>query len=385
MADLTQRVNITTVAAEAGVGVGTVSRVLNGSPQVREATRRRVLDVIGRLDYRPNRVAAALSRGTTSSVSVMVTDLTRPSVVERLAGVLAVLDQHGYDTVVLNVEAPEQRDRYLTALATQRRADGVIMVSLPLGKAHTDVLGAAGIPLVMVDATATGIVRYMIDNVAGGRLATEHLLGLGHRRVAFLGEATVRSFSFASTELRLRGYKLARRDAGEPAESDVIRLVPGRGAEVSVMEAANELIDLGPRPTAIFAASDVHAMGVLHAVEQRGLRVPEDISLVGFDDVESAALVGLTTVRQPLYESGAQAAKRLCQLMSGEPGSGRNVVLPVELVDRHSTGPPGGAGAGSGTSVPEARAAGPPRANRDGLHPTRTRRSGSATALPEPV
>jgi DNA-binding LacI/PurR family transcriptional regulator len=337
---LQRRVNIGMVATSAGVGVGTVSRVLNDSPHVRESTRQRVLDVMAKLQYHPSRLATALSRGTTGSVAVMVTFLTQPSVVERLAGVISVLDEEGYDTVVFNVETAKQRDRHVTGLASQHRADGIIAVSLPLAKEQTETFKAAGLPVVIVDTDTPGTSRFVIDNVDGGRLATNHLLGLGHRRIAFVGDSGDPALGFSSSDHRLRGYRAALRDAGVHTDEDLVRITDGPRCADDGVSAAEALIANKQPPTAIFAASDVQAMRVLHVVEQRGLRVPDDISLIGFDDIEAAALARLSTVRQPLHESGVLAARRLCWLLDGNTGRPHRTVLPLEVIHRGSTSPP---------------------------------------------
>ena len=174
-----RRVTIADVAADAGVGVGTVSRVLNGGEQVRESTLRAVLDSIDRLGYRPSHAAAALVRGTPRTVSLIVAHLTRPSTVVRVASALAVLEEQGYDAIVYNVDSPLERDRHLEALLPTHRADGVLAVGLPLSRDQLDQFSRAGIALVSVDAANAGVPQTVIDDVAGGRLATGHLIAPG--------------------------------------------------------------------------------------------------------------------------------------------------------------------------------------------------------------
>src|SRR5437762_1084122 len=169
------RVTIADVAAASGVGVGTVSRVINGGTNVRESTRRSVLTVIKQLGYRPSYLAASLSRGTPRTIAIVVPHLTTPSAVMRLAGSLAVLDEQGYDTVVCNVDTPGQREHHLTALTSRYRVDGVIVVSLRLSRQWLASFRRAGLPLVAVDAALTGVPPTVIDHVAGCRLATGHL------------------------------------------------------------------------------------------------------------------------------------------------------------------------------------------------------------------
>ncbi|HKB29493.1 MAG TPA: LacI family DNA-binding transcriptional regulator [Streptosporangiaceae bacterium] len=327
------------MAAEAGVGVGTVSRVLNGGANVREATRRKVLEVMGRLGYRPSHLAAALSRGTPRTVAVVVPYLTRPSVVVRLAGALAVFDERGYDTVVCNVETPQQRDRHLKALVARHRADGVVVVSLHLTGRHLFSFGQARVPMVMIDAEAPGVPRTVIDDVLGGRLATEHLLSLGHRRIGFVGDSLPAGadvdLGFVSSRRRLDGYRRALRTAGIGYDPALVKC--GSHDAAVAAELAAGLLALPSPPSGIFAASDTQAIGVLTAADKSGVRVPDQLSVIGFDDIEAAALLGLSTVRQPLKRSGAEAAGRLCALLSGTPVRPMRQELALEVVRRSSS------------------------------------------------
>src|ERR1700751_1462868 len=185
---ISRRVRIADVAARADVGVGTVSRVLNGSPHVRERTRERVLEAISQTGYRPSRLAAGLSRGTPGSVAIIVPLLTRPSVVARLAGVIEVLDAEGYDTIVCNVETPAQRDRQLRMFADGHRAAAAVVISLRLSAAHLPQPAAARMPIVVVAPAIRGVPHTIVDDARGGRLAAGHLIGLGHRRIGFIGD-----------------------------------------------------------------------------------------------------------------------------------------------------------------------------------------------------
>src|SRR6201986_660817 len=216
---VSKRVRIADVAMRAGVGVGTVSRVLNGSPHVREATPRRILGAIEQRSYRPSRLAAGLSRGTPASVAIVVPFLTRPSVVARLAGVIEILDGEGYDTIVCNVETPAQRDRQVRMLAEGHRAAGAVGVSLRLSAAQLAELTSAGVRVVLIDVSAKGVPHTVVDDVQGGMMATTHLIGLGHCRIGFIGDAAGTGFGFSSTADRLRGYRQALAQAGVPADS----------------------------------------------------------------------------------------------------------------------------------------------------------------------
>ena len=301
-------VNIAAVATRAGVGVGTVSRVINGSPHVRESTRRRVLEVIDGLNYRPSRLASGLSRGRTGAVGILVPFLTRPSAVERLAGVIAGLDEQGYDTVVFNVETTQQRDHHVEALLSQHRADGVVVISLRLATHQLAAFQRAKVPLSMVDVDAPGVPSTVIDDIEGGRLATAHLLELGHERIGFIGDSPDDGLGFRSTRRRRTGYLRALQAAGIAMDPTLVRAGPHGSAGAAAL--AETLVLSPDPPTAIFAASDTQAIGVLAAAADLGVEVPDQLSVIGFDDIESAAFLQLSTVRQPLAHSGAQGARR---------------------------------------------------------------------------
>ena len=334
-----RRANIADVAAASGVGVGTVSRVINGAANVREATRLKVLAVVEQLGYQPSHLATALARGTARTVAIVVPRLTAPSVVERLAGALTVLNAEGYETVVCNVDSPAQRDHFLSSLPRRHRTDGVIVVSLPLRADHIAPFRRAGVPLVTVDVSVRGLPHTVIDDVAGGRLAARHLLSLGHSRIGFVGDRVDRkaatALGFTSSDRRLEGFRSALAWACTPADGRLVRIGPHGPAHAEAFAA--ELLALPDPPTAIFAASDTQAMGVLAAADRLGVHVPGQLSVIGFDDIQLASLVGLSTVRQPLEESGAEGARRLCALLRGEQIRPLRQMLALQLVQRSTT------------------------------------------------
>ena len=334
-----RRVTIADVAAEAGVGVGTVSRVLNGSEHVRAATLRAVQDSIDRLGYRPNHAASALIRGMSRTIAVVVSRMTEPSIVVRVASALAVLEERGYETIVCNVDSPQERDRQLEALLPTHRADGVLLIGLPLSREQLAQFARTGVALVSVDAATPGVPQTVIDNVAGGRLAADHLIGLGHRRIGFVGDTVFAKLpaglGFTSSADRLRGYRQALVAAGIGFDASLVRRGPHDTAGAA--EHAAQLLKSQDPPSAIFAASDTQAIGVLAAADQLGVPVPGQLSVIGFDDIEYAATLGLSTVRQPLERSGADGAQRLCALLRGERVYPRRQELPVELVARATT------------------------------------------------
>jgi DNA-binding LacI/PurR family transcriptional regulator len=321
------------VAARAGVGVGTVSRVLNDSPGVAHATRKRVRAVMDELGYRPSATARNLSLGRTQTLGVIAPFFTSPSVVERLRGIDDVVGESVYDLTLFNIETREQRRTALRRFARRERVDGVIVMSLPLTVAEVRALDRAGMPTVLVDVAQGMLPHVAIDDVAGGALAARHLLDAGHRRVAFIGDVKDEAFGFASSERRLQGFRDALREAGATLPAGYVKRGPF-GRE-SAGRLTRQLLGLRQRPTAVFAASDVQAFGVLDAAARVGLIVPDDLSVMGFDDIELAAAIGLTTVRQPLRESGRIGAQLLLGALDGD---GRTpAVLPdLAVVERRT-------------------------------------------------
>lgn len=326
---------IADVAALAGVGEATVSRVLNGRANVRPQTRDKVLEAIRTLNYRPSSVARNLSLGRTMVIAVVLPWFTNPSAVERVRGIVAAIDASPYELMLFDVESEERQRRAFELLERGDRADGLLIVStLPrepeLGRIRTSPMAC-----VLVDAQHPALPSVIVDDVAGGELATRHLVELGHRRIAFIGD-TPPEFRFDWSRDRTHGYERALERAGIALRPEYVR--EGTRSVHVARSVAAELLELDEPPTAIFAASDTQALGVLEAARSLGLRVPEDLSVIGFDDVEIAAYVGLTTVRQPLFESGRRGGELLLGALAGRSPHARAEQLPLELVVRGTTG-----------------------------------------------
>ena len=332
---------ISDVAARAGVGVGTVSRVLNGRTNVRPLTRAKVLDAIEALKYRPSSLARNLSLRKTHVIGVVVPFFTSPSAVERVRGVASVLASSPYDLMLFDIESEDRREHAFRLFDRGDRSDGLLLVSLVPPEDEVERLHAARLPCVLVDAPHPAFPTVVIDDVRGGELATSHLIDLGHRRIAFMGDKPSDPFRFASSSDRTHGYERALEQAGIEVRPEYVR--QGTQVDHLARSIAIDLLRLPERPTAIFAASDQQALGVLEAARILGIRVPEELSVVGFDDVEVAAYVGLTTVRQPLFESGRRGADLLLRLLTegGEqPPAPQVEQLAVEVVVRSTTAVP---------------------------------------------
>lgn len=332
-------VTIADVAKHAGVGLGTVSRVLNGSPQVRDTTRTKVEASIDALGYRPNPLARSLSLGRGHTVGVIVPFFTHASAVERLRGVVAALTGSAYDLVLFNVASPFHPDEPFHALTGPHRADGLLVLSLPAPTHDLERLARARVPVVLVDSRAEGVTVVVTDDHAGGRLATEHLIGLGHRDIAFIGEDPGNSFGFTATSDREQGYREVLREHGIRLRPSLVRHGP-HDHEVARRLTA-ELLALPRPPTAIFASSDVQALGAVAAAAESGCTVPAELSVIGYDDIDISAYAGLTTIRQPLFDSGYLGARLLLDaLEAGTLPAAEVTKLPIELVLRTTTAVP---------------------------------------------
>jgi DNA-binding LacI/PurR family transcriptional regulator len=329
-------ISIATVAAEAGVGVGTVSRVLNESDQVSEATRKRVLSTMERLDYRPLRSASSLSKGRTDAVGILVSVITRPSVMARLVGVIDVLSDAGLDAVVFNVENRTQLDRHLSSITDQRRVDGIISISLRIPEERLTRIRKLDIPLVLVDNSLPNLPCVYIDDVAGGNMATEHLLSLGHQRIGFIGDNAHTDLGMSASEDRYAGYLMALEAAGIAPDFDLVARGPHSSEAAAALTSA--LFELGKhRPTAIFASSDTLAVGVIKATQQHGHKIPDDCAVIGFDNLDISSILDISTVNQPLLESGIKGASKMVSLLNGEIAKPHREELSLEVVPRGSS------------------------------------------------
>jgi LacI family transcriptional regulator len=325
------------VAERAGVAISTVSRVLNDG-QVSAATKTSVLAAISDLGYRPRASARALASGPKGALGMVIPYFTHPSAVERLRGALEAMATTEHELILCNVADPAQRDEYLGRRAPLDRVDGLLIVSLVPHDSEVEAMAGAGVPAVLVDAEHPQLPRIVIDDVYGGQLATRHLLELGHERIAFVGDTTDPRFGFASSERRWSGYRHALTQAGIRSPRTLRRVGPHGRATAHRL--TRELLSLSVPPTAIFAASDLQALGVLEAATVEGFKVPDDLSVVGFDDVEVAQYVGLTTISQSLHESGKRGVERLLDVVRDRDNGPLEEQLPLELKVRRTTRPP---------------------------------------------
>jgi len=301
------------VARRAGVSRATVSRVLNEYPHVRPQVRTDVQRAIRALRYRPDQVARSLARRETKTLGLVVADITNPFYAETARAIVETARGHGYHVILCNTDNLHRLQEEYVEVLRQRRVDGIIFGSVFLDDPVVEALVEAGYPCVMYNRRLrSGRGNYIVlDNASASHDLTRHLLDLGHRHIGFI--TGLRDLSTASE--RLRGYRAALRAAGLPADPRLMR--PGAFKAEMAQRAAQELLKLPRRPTAIMAGNDLMALGVMQAAGDLGLRVPEDLAVVGFDDIEIAAhrQIQLTTMAQQKAEMGRMAVVWMLEII----------------------------------------------------------------------
>jgi DNA-binding LacI/PurR family transcriptional regulator len=320
----------------ANVGVGTVSRVLNDHPSVKEETRAKVQIAIKELDYIPNPIARQLSVGRTLTIGIIQPYLTLPSYTERLRGVQDVLANSEYDLVIFSVDNPAQRNAYFGDLSYKMRVDGMLIVSLPPNDEQADNIIRSRIPAVLIDADHHQLCSVVADDTQGGRMATRYLVSLGHQKIGFLSDYLETPFHPAMYR-RFVGYRSVLEEAGIPFNPDYF--IEGEYGRSSARAMARTMLGLDDPPTAIFAASDTHAIGVLDAALEVGFKVPERLSVIGYDNIPDSEYSDLTTIDQNLYESGAKGAQVLLDLLGDRIRMPKKQFVSLELLERNTTGP----------------------------------------------
>jgi LacI family transcriptional regulator len=335
-----KRVTHRDVAERAGVSVATVSYVINHGPRpVSADARQRVEAAIEELGYVPNELARSLRLQQTSLVGLIIPSLANPVYGEVSRALERVCTQEGMLVVLCNSDRVEERERRFVHMLRAKQVDGVVITPhgepLPL----LQPLLAAQIPVVVLEHAVAGLPCIVIDEVAGGRLATEHLIGLGHHRIALIRRHPTRAMSWQ----RHDGYRDALAAGGLAYDPDLVIHCGSSPAEG--YQAMQQLLAQRQPPTAVFVHNDILALGALRAIEDGGLCVPRDVSIVGYDDIANAAYLtpALTTVRIPKEEMGALAGRTIMALAQAEtPPPPHTVTLSVELIVRESTGPPQG-------------------------------------------
>jgi DNA-binding LacI/PurR family transcriptional regulator len=330
-------VSIKDIARLAGVSHSTVSRALHNSSLIPAETTKRIQRIAQEHGYSASAIARSLVTRKTHAIGVVVTSIDDPFNGEVVSGIEELANKAGYSVILATSQTNPEREMAVVRSFQERRVDGILVASSRVGALYLSVLADLKIPIVLLNNQHPGkfVHSVTIDNVAGAFRATQHLTALGHERVAYVGD----SYGMQSDTERFTGYKKALRNARIPFRKELAML--GDGKPEGARKAAARLLAHSAGPTAIFCYNDMSALGVLEAAEKHGLNVPNDLSLVGFDDLFFAPFLkpALTTVRQPKKKIGQHAMELLLASLKGEEQE-RTLKIEGELIVRASTAPP---------------------------------------------
>ncbi|MCD5323890.1 MULTISPECIES: catabolite control protein A [Pontibacillus] len=328
-------VTIYDVAREANVSMATVSRVVNGNPNVKPATRKKVLDAIERLGYRPNAVARGLASKKTTTVGVIIPDISSIFFAELARGIEDIATMYNYNIILSNSDQNKEKELHLINSMLGKQVDGLVFMGGKITEDHVREFQNASVPVVLaatVDET-NKVPSVNINYEEAAYEATKTLFGHGNEHVAFISGPLETNIN----DQKLAGYYRAIEEEGKSyGDRYVIR---GDYTYDSGIEALEQLINMEERPSAVFVASDEMALGVIHGAQDKGLRVPEDVEVFGFDNTRLATMVRptLSTVVQPMYDIGAVSMRLLTKYMNNEKVEEQNVILPHRNVERNST------------------------------------------------
>jgi LacI family transcriptional regulator len=332
-------VTVRDVARRAGVSSSTVSHVLNRTRFVSDELRDRVLAAMHELEFHPNAAARMLSLKRSNTLGLIVSDIRNPFFASVTRGVEDVAQEHGYTVVLCNSDEDLVKETACLKTLQSRQVDGVLLASAGVADEYVSRLVQAGYPVVLVDRDLPdlGAPAVLLDNEGAAYSGVRHLIDRGHRRIGMISGRG----SISTTTERVAGYQRALREAGLEPDSGLV--ISGQSTSEGGVAATHALLDLEPPPTAIFSGNNLMSIGALHAIASRGLTVPDDVAMVGFDDFpfpwSDAFRPHLTTVAQPTYELGRRAAETLVQMLNGSGTlAAPRVALEGKLVIRESSG-----------------------------------------------
>jgi DNA-binding LacI/PurR family transcriptional regulator len=329
-------VSIKDIARLAGVSHSTVSRALHKSPLIPTRTAQRIQRIAEEQGYRASAVARSLVTRRTQAIGVVVTSIADPFNGDVVDGIEEVANERSYSVILATSQADPDRELAVVRACQERRVDGILVASSRVGALYVPLLSELEVPIVLLNNQGQGDFAYSvrIDNIHGMRLATEHLLALGHRRIAYVGDR----FGLYSDEERFAGYREALDARGIPVSDALV--VQGDGKADEGAASLDRLLNTQSRPTAVACYNDVTALGLMHHAEELGISVPGELSVTGFDDIPFAAFTrpSLTTVRQPRRDMGRRAMRLLFALLDREPVE-KTLVINGELIVRGSTAP----------------------------------------------
>lgn len=328
-------VTIYDVAREANVSMATVSRVVNGNPNVKPATRKKVLRTIKELGYRPNAVARGLASKKTTTVGVIIPDISSMFFSELARGIDDIANMYKYNIILSNSDHNIDKEIKLINTMLEKQVDGIVYMGGRIKEEHIQQFETSPVPIVLaatVDPTHS-IPSVNIDYEKAGYEATKLLIDNGHKHPAFVTGIN----ETAAHELKYQGFLRALEEHAQTLNEEYV--YRGDLTYASGIKAVDELLKMKERPSSIFAATDEVALGVIHAIQDHGLNVPNDIEIIGFDNTRLATMVRptLSTVVQPIYDIGAVAMRLLTKYMNKEEVEDSNVILPHQIIERSST------------------------------------------------
>lgn len=325
------------VARQSGVSLATASRALNDAYGVSASTRERVLKTAAALDFVVSPDASRLARRVSGRVALVVPHIDRWFFGQMVGSIERVLSNAGLDVLLYHVDDAEDRKQFLRTLPARRKVDALIVVGFPVSEEDRQRLDLIGAKIVAAGGQSADYPYVCIDDLAAGRLAVDHLTALGHRRIAMIAGHDPDQPGWPTVPGRSRAYREGLESVGSAPNPTLVRDVPWSAVEAA--RATADILDSATHPpTAIYAHSDELALGVLSELKRRGLRVPEDISVVGIDDHPLAEVMGLTTVNQDVRAQGQIAGELVLDAIAGNGDSvPKGVITPVRLIERSST------------------------------------------------
>lgn len=327
-------VTIKEVAKQAGVSVSTVSHVINETRFVSDELKTRVLASMDDLGYQPNRIARSLRKKQTNSIGLIISDITNPFFSEIAWSIEYLSYIEKYSLILCCTNGNQEKELFYIRQLSENQVDGIILISPKISASYLSLLEEREIPVVLVDNESpdANIDVIMVDNYHGGKLATEHLISLGHEKIACIAGP----FTGNPTYDRVQGYKDTLIAHGITVRDDFI--LSGNFDVVSGVQCADTLLEKEEKPTAIFACNDMMAMGVIQSAVKHNLRVPDQLSVVGFDDISMAQYIvpPLTTIKQPLHEIGEAAVNSMMEVIKNPNKANKTIVLDVSLIERQS-------------------------------------------------
>lgn len=320
------------VAELAGVSISTISRVINNPEKVNLNTRQKVYEVIDKLGFVPQAEARARALKLKGRIGVITPFFTAPSFVQRLRGIAATLSKENFDLIIYTVDSNNRLQSYLSSLPLTGNLDGLIIMSLPVAESDVKRLIEHDLPTVLIEFPHPLLNSVEINDVEGGKIAAEYLINKGHKRIAFLGDTDLPEYSIHPVSLRLNGFRQALKMANLDIPEEFVRLAPYNQEQAQII--AKELLEDPNPPTAVFAATDLQALGVLKAARQLNIKIPDRLAIIGFDDLDMAEYEDLTTIRQHLDESGRIAIEILLSHILDNSRPVQHITLPLLVVER---------------------------------------------------